>query len=191
MGGFDWVIAAILLVSVVVGVMRGFIKEALSLASWVVALWLGITFCHEAGDFIASYINIPADVFRVSAGFALIFIVTLFVFAIITFVITKLFVHGPIKGTDRVLGIAFGAVRAGAIVVAIILVTRGMGLDNSGWWQNYYKVNPVSRTHLNNRLLNKQLKIFRLSQAKNRCVSLLESKTQFFTRSGILIVISK
>jgi len=136
MGGFDWVIAAILLVSVVVGVMRGFIKEALSLASWVVALWLGITFCHEAGDFIASYINIPADVFRVSAGFALIFIVTLFVFAIITFVITKLFVHGPIKGTDRVLGIAFGAVRAGAIVVAIILVTRGMGLDNSGWWQN-------------------------------------------------------
>jgi len=136
MGGFDWVIAAILVVSVIVGIMRGFIKEALSLASWVVALWLGITFCHEAGDFIASYISIPADVFRVSAGFALIFITTLFVFAIITYVITKIFVHGPIKGTDRVLGVAFGAIRAGAIVVAILLVARGMGMENSGWWQN-------------------------------------------------------
>lgn len=136
MGGFDWVILAILLVSVLVGVMRGFIKEALSLASWVIALWLSITFCREAGDYIASFIDIPVDVFRISAGFALIFIVTLFAFAIVTFVITKLFVRGPIKATDRVLGVGFGAIRAGAIVVAVVLVVRGIGLDKSDWWEN-------------------------------------------------------
>ena len=134
MSGFDWIIAAIFLISIVVGILRGFIKEILSLTSWVLAFWLGNRFCHEAGEFLANYIDIPADAFRVAAGFALVFIGTLFLFAIISYVISKVFMHGAIKGTDRVLGIVSGALRAGAIVIAIILAARGLGMENSQWW---------------------------------------------------------
>jgi len=136
MSGFDWIIAAIFLVSILVGIMRGFIKESLSIISWIVAIWLAFTFCAHAGDFLNQYINIPNLKFRTWAGFSFVFIVTLFVFAIISYVITKVFVRGPIKGTDRVLGIGFGAARAAAIVVAILIVARGIGLESSGWWQS-------------------------------------------------------
>jgi len=136
MGGFDWIIAAVFLVSIVVGIFRGFVKEALSITSWIVSIWLAFTFCAEAGEFIHQYIRIPTPKFREWAGFALIFVAGLFVFAIISYAITKIFVRGPIKGVDRVLGLGFGAVRAAAIIVALLVVARGFGFDSSDWWQN-------------------------------------------------------
>ena len=136
MGGFDWIIGAVILVSVLVGIMRGFIKESLSLITWILAVWLGTTFCVEAGEFLSQYINIPNPKFRMSAGFALVFIGTLFAGAIIGYAIIKLFVHGPIKGIDRVLGVGFGALRGAAIVVALLVVARAAGQESSDWWQN-------------------------------------------------------
>jgi membrane protein required for colicin V production len=136
MGGFDWIIAAILLVSILVGVLRGFIKESLSLISWILAVWLATTFSVEAGEFINQFIHIPNPKFRMTAGFALIFIGTLFAFAIISYVVIKLFVRGPIKGIDRVLGIGFGALRGAAVVVAILIFARAAGFESSEWWAN-------------------------------------------------------
>jgi len=136
MGGFDWIIAAIFLVSILVGVMRGFIRESLSIISWIAAIWLATTFCVEAGDFLGQYIDIPNQKFRTWGGFALIFVGTLFIFSIISYVIAKIFVRGAVKGTDRVLGIGFGALRAAAIMVAFIIVVRGLGMNNASWWSN-------------------------------------------------------
>ena len=136
MTGVDLVLALIFAVSILVGVMRGFIKEALSIISWIMAIWLGLTFCHEAGELLGRYVKIPAESFRTWAGFAAVFVGTLFVFSIINFMLTKLLVRGPIKGTDRVLGIGFGFARAIAIVVALIIVGRGMGMSTADWWSN-------------------------------------------------------
>ena len=41
-----------------------------------------------------------------------------------------------IKGIDRVLGLGFGALRGAAIVVALLVVARGFGLETSDWWKN-------------------------------------------------------
>lgn len=136
MGGFDLVILLIVVISIVVGVWRGFVKEALSIASWIMAFWLGNAFRHEAGEFLMGYINIPTETFRIWAGFSLVFIATLFAFGILSWVITKLVLHGPIKTQDRALGFAFGVLRGGVIVVVILLVVRGFGMDQSAWWQN-------------------------------------------------------
>ena len=136
MSGFDFIIGAIFLVSILIGVLRGFIREALSIISWVVSLWLAVTYCQPAGEFISQYINIPADAFRTAAGFAFLFVSSLFVFSIISFVIKKLTSNNAIKGTDRALGLIFGALRAIAIVIAVMLVTRGMGMGQSDWWKN-------------------------------------------------------
>ena len=136
MGGFDWIIAAVLLVSVLVGVMRGFLKEALSLISWIMAVWLATTFSVEAGELVNQFIHIPNPKFRMTAGFALIFIGTLFAFAVISYLLIKIFLRGPIKGVDRVLGIGFGALRGAAIVVAVLIVARAAGFEDSEWWQN-------------------------------------------------------
>lgn len=134
MSGFDWIIAVIFLLSILVGILRGFIREALSIASWVMAIWLSVTFCAQAGDFIGQYISIPMAAFRVSVGFAVVFIGTLFLFSIISYIVSKLLVKKAVKGTDRVLGVLFGAMRAAAIVVLLVLGARGLDMDNSDWW---------------------------------------------------------
>jgi len=136
MSGFDWIIVAIFVLSIIVGVMRGFIREALSLTSWILAFWLALTFCGQAGDYIGQFISIPAEAFRVSVGFAAVFIITLFVFSIVSFIISKLLVNKAVKGTDRFLGLLFGGVRALGIVVIVMIFARGLGMDNSNWWKN-------------------------------------------------------
>jgi len=136
MGGFDWIIALVFVISIVVGMWRGFVKEALSLASWIMAFWLAIAFCHEAGEFLSHYINIPTETFRVWAGFALVFVSTLFAFAMLSMFLTKVFLHGPVKSLDRILGIGFGGLRAAAVVVLLMWVVRAMGMDEGEWWNN-------------------------------------------------------
>lgn len=136
MGGFDWIIATILIVSMLVGFIRGFIEEALSLIAWIVAIWLALTYYVEAGEMIHQYVNIPAPLFRGWAGFAMIFISSLIVFGLLTWLIMKIFVPGRANIGDRILGIGFGAVRGTAIVVALLVVAKGFGMESSDWWQN-------------------------------------------------------
>ena len=136
MSGFDLIIVAIFIISVIVAFWRGFIKEAFSIGSWILAFWFGNAFCHEAGELIGGYVNIPTETFRTWIGFTAVFIGTLMAFGLLSVAVTKLLLHGPIKTLDRFLGLAFGALRAAAIVVAIMLVARGFGLDQSAWWQN-------------------------------------------------------
>lgn len=136
MSGFDWIIGLVFLISVVVGMWRGFVKEALSIASWIMAFWLAISFCHEAGEFIGGYVNIPTETFRVWAGFSLVFVVTLFAFALLSMLVTKLMLHGPVKTLDRILGVGFGGIRAAAIIIAFMWVIRAMGMSESAWWSN-------------------------------------------------------
>ena len=131
MEGFDWVIAVVLGVSMLIGFIRGFLEEALSLIAWILALWLARTYCVEAGDFIHQYLQIPAPLFRVSAGFAAVFISCLLVFGLITWLIAKIFVRGKANIGDRILGVVFGAVRGAAIVVALLVVSKGFGFDNA------------------------------------------------------------
>lgn len=135
MNGFDLIIILIFIISIVIGIMRGLIKEALSIIGWIAAIWLAVTFNTAAGDWFSQYISIPNATFRGWIGFTLVFILTMFVFAVINFAITKMLVRGPIKATDRVLGIAFGAARAGLVVVALLIILRGVGMAESDFWQ--------------------------------------------------------
>ena len=135
MTAFDLLLLAIFLISTVVGVMRGFVKEALSIISWIVAFWLGYTYCVEIGEWIAQYVSLGEGKIRNSAGFGVIFVVTLFAFALITYVITKLIVRGPIKGLDRVLGIATGVVRAVAISAVLLVLMQALGMNSSAFWK--------------------------------------------------------
>ncbi len=136
MTAFDLIILAIFVISTVVGVMRGFVKEALSIISWIVAFWLAYTYCVEAGEWLAQFASLGDGTIRNTAGFILLFVVTLFAFAIVSYVITSLIVRGPIKGVDRVLGIATGFVRGVAIAAVLLVLMQALGMNSSGFWKD-------------------------------------------------------
>lgn len=134
--GFDWIIAVIFVVSILIGIWRGFLKESLSLIAWILAYYFAKTYDLEVGALISNHIfEMPSPIFRAWSGFALIFILVLFGLTVVNYIILRIFARKPVKGIDRILGIGFAAVRAAAIVVLVLFFLRGLGFGESDWWK--------------------------------------------------------
>ena len=56
----DYAIIAILVVSAGISVLRGFLREALSLLGWVFAFWLALTFADDVSGLFARYVSQPS-----------------------------------------------------------------------------------------------------------------------------------
>ncbi len=131
----DYVIIGIIALSALIGLIRGLVREALSLVAWVIAIWVGITFAHDVADLdvLTSHITIPS--LRLMAGFTALFIVTLMLAAIINFFIAKLVDKTGLSGTDHVLGVLFGIARGVALVAIIVMLAGATFLVKDPWWK--------------------------------------------------------
>ena len=129
----DWAIIAIIAVSTLISLKRGFVKEALSLLIWIVAGAVAWMFGGSLAQYLESYIQMPSA--RVIAGCAILFVATLLVGAMLNFLIGELIRVTGLSGTDRFLGMAFGAARGGLlVVVAVGLLSLGP-VQQDPWWQ--------------------------------------------------------
>jgi len=129
----DYVIFGLIGLSAIIGLFRGFVREALSLVTWGIAIWVALTFTPLASSYLEPYLDTPS--LRQIAAFAGLFIATLIVGAIINSLICLLVKKSGIGGTDRFLGLLFGIVR-GALVVAILVLLAGLTpLPEDPWWQ--------------------------------------------------------
>ena len=128
----DYAIIITILLSIVISLVRGFVREAMSLASWILALWVGITFSPALASLLEAFIKPPP--LRMVVAFFILFAITLILGAIINFVICQFVKKTGLSGTDRMLGMVFGLGR-GVILVALLLLVGGLSsLDNDSWW---------------------------------------------------------
>ncbi|WP_438282987.1 CvpA family protein [Pseudomonas alabamensis] len=129
----DWAIIAIVAVSALISLNRGFVKEALSLITWVVAGAVAWLFGGSLSQYLEPYIQTPSA--RVIAGCTILFVATLIVGAMINFIVGELIRVTGLSGTDRFLGMVFGAARGGLlVVVAVGLLSLGP-VQQDPWWQ--------------------------------------------------------
>ena len=129
----DWAIVAIIAISALISLSRGFVKEALSLVTWIIAGVVAWMFGGALSEHLAGYIETPSA--RVITGCAIRFIATLIVGAMINYLIGELVRVTGLSGTDRFLGMAFGAARGVLlVVVAVGLLSLGP-VQQDGWWQ--------------------------------------------------------
>ena len=138
MGMIDIIILVIVAFSALIGVFRGLVKEALSLASWFAAILAGTLFSAQLADLMENLINNPS--LRRIAAFALLFIVVIFAGTLISNMVSKLTEAAGLKGADRTLGGLFGVLRGIIIVLVIILVgTLCSGNDrlSAGLFRNW------------------------------------------------------
>ncbi|MCK4842267.1 MAG: CvpA family protein [Methylococcales bacterium] len=136
----DYTIIGLILISSVIGFLRGFIKEAFSLVIWIVAIWVGLTFSREFSTFLEGLINYPSA--RIAIAFAILFFVTLILGALISYLLGELVKQTGLTGSDRFAGMIFGIAR-GLIVVAIFIMLAGLTpLPEDPWWKESVLIPP-------------------------------------------------
>jgi membrane protein required for colicin V production len=133
-GWLDWTLLAILLLSVVVGVWRGFVFEAMALAGWVVA-WLGAQwFAPQAAPHVP--VGVPGGALNHAAAFAACFVAALLAWAVLARLARLLVQATPLSAVDRVLGAGFGLLRGAVLLLALASVVLMTPARESTSWRD-------------------------------------------------------
>ena len=128
----DYAVLAIVGISGVISLMRGFVKEALSLAGWIAAFWIAIAYSGRVAAWLEGFVTVPSV--RVAIGFAVLFVAVLLACGIVLRMAGLLVEKTGMSGTDRTLGIVFGVLR-GVVVVGLLVLLAGLTpLPRDPWW---------------------------------------------------------
>lgn len=129
----DYVILFLCGASVIVGVWRGFTKEALSLITLLAAIWLAWTFAPRIEPRLGEWAGAPEV--RLWAARVVLFVSVLVVGGLISWLARKLIRHTGLSGLDRLVGGAFGLLRAAVLLGLAVIVLEFLDLAQDPWWR--------------------------------------------------------
>jgi membrane protein required for colicin V production len=129
----DIAIIVICVASTIYGLWRGFVKEALSLVTWLAAIFLAWRFTWLVEPFLGDWVQAPE--LRIWAARAAIFVIVLIAGGLVGWFVRELVRHTGLTGTDRALGGLFGFARGVLIVGLLAIGLQLSGLDQDPWWQ--------------------------------------------------------
>ena len=134
MTAFDYVVLTILIASIVVSVLRGLVKEVLSLIAWIAAFIVANRYGADMAALLPD--AVPAGTLRLVAGFAILFIGSLLIAALVNRAIAHIIEASGMKIVDRGLGGLFGFARGALIVVTLVILAGMTGLPREPVWRN-------------------------------------------------------
>ena len=127
-------IVVVVAISGLISLVRGFVKEAMSLIIWLSAFIVASTFDDTVSVFLVNLIEMAS--LRHLAAWGGLFVGTLLVGALVNFLLGKLVDSTGLGGTDRTLGFVFGIFRGLLIVLAIVIILpKAIPVEQDMWWQ--------------------------------------------------------
>lgn len=130
----DHVIVAVIAASAFLGLFRGFLREILTLVTWVIALWIAFLFTDSLAEALVGYI--PSAYLRLGISFLALFFLSLLIGGLVSHLTIQLLAKTGTGGIDHTLGILFGVIRGTLIVGLFVLLTGATPLSKNPWWQN-------------------------------------------------------
>ena len=127
----DIVILIVVLLSALIGLVRGLFAELLSLVTWFTAFVMALFFAPVVAGWLAGYLEDSS--IQLMVGFVAIFVATLILGSIAQWLVGKLVETTGLSGTDRFLGFLFGSAR-GVLVCIIALIAVRPFAEEAQWW---------------------------------------------------------
>ncbi|MBK1632739.1 colicin V production CvpA [Thiohalocapsa halophila] len=128
----DYVIIGIIALSAIIGLARGLIREVLALGVWIAALLAAWVFYRPVADQLTPWLSTPS--LRMGAAVALIVVGVLIAGAIVGWLLSLLVEKTGLTGTDRLLGMVFGAGRGAVVVALLVFLASLTPVIEDPWW---------------------------------------------------------
>ncbi len=134
LGWVDLALLAVLCLSVLVGLWRGFVFEIVSLLGWLVAFVMA----NLLGPLIADNLPFgdPASPARLWIAYGLVFVLVLVACSLLARMLRALISATPLSVIDRLMGGVFGVVRGALVLVVVGTLVTLSPFARSSPWQN-------------------------------------------------------
>lgn len=134
MHGADLLLVTVVAVSIIVGLVRGFVREAVSLITWLVAIWLA----WRHSDFLHPWLGGSLESPEAKAWAArAIMLVGVLLIGNVLGALAAWITHtaAGLSVVDRLIGMLFGFIRAAVLIGLAVIVGTSVQLDREAWWQ--------------------------------------------------------
>jgi membrane protein required for colicin V production len=134
MNAFDGVIMVVLVAFTLIGALRGFVLEVLSLVLWPAAALIAWLLAEPVGALFEPLVGEPR--LRLVAAFVLVFLVAFVLGTIGVYVINRVLpLRGVLRKPNALLGGAAGFARGAIVIVLVFLLAGVTQLPQRSWWQ--------------------------------------------------------
>ena len=134
LSGSDYVLLGIIAFSALISIIRGFVREAISLGAWIVAFWVALTFGHWLAGHLVHWIHPP--MVRTVVAILILLVGTLLLGMLVAHCADSLIRKGKLSGLDRLLGLVFGVFRGVLIIALLLFLGKMLTLNQAGWWKS-------------------------------------------------------
>lgn len=131
----DGVLAGVLLLSLAVGAWRGLVSELMSLAGWIASFVVAQWLAGDVSHWLALWRE-AADQVRYALSFVIVFVVSMFAAALLSWLLHKVVATIGLRPVDRSLGALFGLVRGVVVLLVLAVLVHLVGMRHQDWWQD-------------------------------------------------------
>ena len=124
----DIIILICLVPSIIQGLRKGFISQAISIVSIVAGVWASANFANLVSDWLAQYLEAPEQVLRI-VSFAIIMIVVFIILGLIGKLLHGIIQLVMLGWVNRLLGAAFAFAKAILILGVLILIFNSINAN--------------------------------------------------------------